>query len=145
MTETLTLDDILQKYVSKDALRESLQSVHVIGDYAYATNGHVGIEVPLSLLSRKYAPVDGYPNLKALLDDSTEVIARVDSAKMRAAIEARGMRPVYASADCSKCYGDGRIVCDECGYGHKCKACGGKGYVESKKAVGQEVDVADGV
>lgn len=144
-TTLITLDDILQKYLSKDALRENLQSVHVDGDCAYACNGHIGIEVPLSLISREYTPVDGYPNLKALLDDSTEVIAWVDANEMRTAIEARGMRPVYADKDCTKCYGEGEIVCDECGYGHKCKTCGGKGYIENRKVIGQEVDVPSDV
>ena len=93
-TMTLTLDDILRRCVRQSGNPSALRDVHRDGDYLYASDGHIGVEVPANAATDDYGPIDHYPNLESLLAPrDAEVAETYRTVDLRAPIDKWGMRP----------------------------------------------------
>lgn len=104
-------DELLDRFKSKDELREPMMQAHLDGDIVVATDGHVLITVPMSKLKRTYAPVPQYPNWKSILPSSSlplEEWVTIKTAELRDKYNQIPM--VDVTEDCETCDGHGEIM-----------------------------------
>lgn len=124
-------DFILPFFKAVDPLRPALTKIHAENGFVYATDAHIAIRVPESLLIHKYAPVEKFPNCEKLLNETlarpvnNTAIIRTDDL-IHVLTKAKWQRDSEGII-CEDCGGCGEITCEACGHDHSCGGCDGKG------------------
>lgn len=124
-------DFILPFFKLTDLLRPTMTQLHAENGYVYATDTHMAIRVPESLLIHKYYPVEKYPNVEKILAE-----AFAHSTNETAILETNDLITVLSRAKwaresegiaCKECEGNGVKTCPYCEHDHTCETCNGRG------------------
>lgn len=128
------MNDLLP-FCSRERHRSNLSYPFVIGDFTYATNGHVAVRVP------------GEHGVPATEKAPRSIIGMFEEAEARSfrpfvPVEApQIVRDVCAdcrgrgfTTQCAVCEGEGEHTCDDdrCGCTHECGNCSGRGVLPAK-------------
>lgn len=137
-TKEITLDGILNEFLSTDNLKPALKKPCLIDGYVYGTDGHVLIKIPESLLFTKHSTFKEFPNVERvinppLLDEKLTI--GVD--QIRRMLDIIPLQDKFAP--CSEC-DEGNIECN-LGHSHDCQRCDGLG--NSTTVIGKEYSHLD--
>jgi hypothetical protein len=134
MELTITHDQLLKKFISDDPFRPILNTPVLIDNIVCATNAHVLIKCPVSLLEDKYLPNEAFPDIKK----AYECVEYLDNPLT---IEGKNLNELLSKIDkyekfedCDQCNGDGVVECQCCGHDSDCIECNGSG--ESRVSLG---------
>ena len=61
-------DEVIKEFLSTDSLREALMETALIGDFVFATNGHIAIKIPTVRLTGTYKANPDYPDIVLLFN-----------------------------------------------------------------------------
>lgn len=129
--KTANYDFILPFFIASDNLRPAMNFVHLHENgFVYATNAHILIKVPVSNCVLKYHSVDRFPNAEAMFHkfhfENTAIIKTDQLIETLSAYKWSRQKQVDK---CTKCDGEGAILCDHCNHDHECETCKGDGEI----------------
>lgn len=142
----MSYKELMLKFVSTDDLRVPMKSVSKIGEFVYATDGHVAIKVPLSLYDAHVESVNGYPNIEAVWPERN-IDLIFESKNLESIIDSLPKKPVMDDKEikCASCDGSGYHRCQDCEDDHECRKCEGEGFITipGKNVVGHRIKETD--
>lgn len=137
-TTKLSLDEVLNEFLSTDNLKPDLQKPHLKDGFVYGSNGHIAIKIPEARLFTRYLPGGKYPDVERVLNQPLlpESIILVKD-QIREVLNQLPLHNKYAP--CALC-DEGSLECN-LGHVHDCNACDGLG--NSTVIVGKEYSYLD--
>lgn len=128
-TKDKTLQDCIMDYCGKDPLRPAMLAPVLINGFAYATDSHRAIRVPVSKVDFEVKENPEYPGIEGIWNgvEPTENI-KVHIDVIKAALSK--IKLVNDTQDCPECEGTGKSECGCCGHLTDCEDCDGDGGVE---------------
>ncbi len=133
----------INNFCSKDDFKDWMKVPHKVGNFIYATNGHIAIKIKCD--DSSIPETEGGNKINSIYDSisGNPLTLKIDFGNLPKNI----FEPVYKilekKKECGKCEGDGRIVCDECGSVYDCPDCEGDGYfgedIYSDEVIGERI------
>jgi hypothetical protein len=124
-------DEVIKEFLSTDSLREALMESALIGDYVYASNGHIAIKIPIEKLTGTYKAVPDYPDIVVLFNKQDGLFDKPKLYKVESIEKLlSGILKVPIEIECPECEGTG----DESkipGVIKECEKCKGQGELFS--------------
>jgi hypothetical protein len=136
--------DLLMSFCAKDssAQRTYLHKPFRLGEFIYATNGHVAIRIP----DDGTIQAEDIEKVKSIGNYFSDVNGKYVA-----------IPELPAAESCSHCYGTGKgkpkTECDECdgdgefrhgSHYYECKECDGEGSIEADEGVGENCEYCNG-
>ena len=103
-------DEVIKEFLSTDSLREALMETALIGDHVFASNGHIGIKIPIEKLTGTYKANPDYPDIVVLFDKRNGLYDKPKFYNVESIERVLSEIPkVNVEISCEKCDGTGDI------------------------------------
>ena len=103
-------DEVIKEFLSTDSLREALMETALIGDFVFATNGHIAIKIPTVRLTGGYKTNPDYPDIVLLFNKRDGLFDKPKLYKVESIEKVLSDTPrVKVGTECEKCEGTGDV------------------------------------
>lgn len=135
-------DEVIKEFLSTDSLREALMETALIGDFVFATNGHIAIKIPTVRLTGTYKANPDYPDIVLLFNKQDGLFDKPKIYKVESIEKVLSEIPrVKVGTECKKCEGTGLAeakqpegtILPEKAEWDKCPHCKGQGELFGDK------------
>ncbi len=122
-------DYCLLQFTTEDEYRPYLRNVHLhTNGYLYATNLHSVIKTKAENCEKTYQPVEGFPDAEGVFSNHVSVKQETfDTDLLLHNLLQVQVHFRVKKMNCTKCKGEGTMVCDHCDSEYDCKKCKGTG------------------
>lgn len=120
----------LLPFCSNDYSRISIQVPIQIGDWLYATDGHIcvraqRVKVPDGFGKEPPKGMSAWPNPEKSVTDGLTRFFETEPTGFRRVVHVPRQNP---QVECDACMGEGGFQCEACDHPNECRACGGDGF-----------------